>query len=147
MSTDATASDQLAIHALVSRYADAVNVADADMWAGTWTDDAAWDLGGGRRVEGKTAIVELWTAAMASFDNVIQIVAHGSVQVSGEAATGRWTLFEVDQREGEVLLIVGCYGDKYVKMGGRWSFAERSFTATYRGTLPSGAFVPFPPVV
>ncbi len=144
MSTDSTAADQLAIHALVARYADAVNVADAEMWAGTWAEDASWDLGGGRRVEGKAAVVELWSGAMASFDAVIQIVAHGSVQVTGTCATGRWTLFEVDQRDGEGLFVVGCYCDRYSSQSGQWYFSERCFTATYRGSLPVGTFLPFP---
>ena len=141
-----TATDQLALHALVADYADAVNVADADRWGATWAEDATWDLGAGRHFEGRSAIVEGWLGAMASFDEVIQIVGHGSVEVSGVTASGRWTLFEVDRRDGETLFVVGCYRDRYRHQDGRWWFTERAFTVTYRSTLPAGAFSPFPPL-
>lgn len=143
--SDGTAEEQLAIHALVARYADAVNLADAALWADTWDQAAVWDLGG-RRVEGRDDIVALWTGAMASFESVIQVVTHGSVQVTGDTAAGRWTLFEVDKRDGEGLFVVGCYRDRYVQRDGAWSFSERQFTATYRGPLPVGTFTAFPPI-
>jgi ketosteroid isomerase-like protein len=42
--------DELAIRALVARYADAVCRRDPDAWAATWAEDCKWDLGGGPRL-------------------------------------------------------------------------------------------------
>ena len=39
--------DELAIRALVARYADAACRRDPDAWAATWAEDCRWDLGGG----------------------------------------------------------------------------------------------------
>jgi uncharacterized protein (TIGR02246 family) len=143
MSSDAQVADELAIRALVARYADAVNVADADHWGRTWAEDAVWDLGG-KVVSGRDEIVSFWRTAMASFEAVIQMVSHGTVQVDGDGATGRWTIWEVGRRAGDGTLVVGCYRDSYVRISGEWLFSGRTFRATYRGQVPAGEFLGFP---
>ena len=72
-----TADEFVGIQRLVHRYADAVVHRDPDRWAATWADDAVWDLGRGRRVEGRTAIVDLWRSAMAGMHAVVQTVDNG----------------------------------------------------------------------
>ncbi|GIS33633.1 MAG: hypothetical protein Ct9H90mP5_00820 [Acidimicrobiaceae bacterium] len=37
-------------------------------WSSTWHQDAVWDLGGGRLVEGLDAIKDLWYSAMKGFE-------------------------------------------------------------------------------
>ncbi|HET9078457.1 MAG TPA: nuclear transport factor 2 family protein [Acidimicrobiales bacterium] len=138
-------SDELAVRALVGRYADAVNTGDADGWGGTWAEEAVWHISG-RELSGRDRIVEFWRSAMASFESVIQMVAQGQVRAEGEGAAGRWTIWEVGRRDGGGTLVVGCYQDRYVRVAGEWRFAERRFTATYRGEIPAGQFSAFPPV-
>jgi hypothetical protein len=139
--------DRVAIGDLVGRYADAVNLVDADLWGSTWAAECIWELGPDRLLRGRNDVVAHWRQAMASFESVIQIVAHGSACVDDAGAIGRWTLFEVNQREAPSWLTVGCYEDRYVRDDTRgWLFAERHFTVTYRGGLPDGAFSPFPPL-
>ena len=90
-------NDYVSIQRLINRYADAVIHRTGAQWASCWADDAVWDLGGGRLVEGKDAIVKLWYAAMGGISSVVQNVHNGEVwQVSGDsaAATGRWTISE-----------------------------------------------------
>lgn len=140
---ESSVADELAICDLVSRYADAVNVRDAEAWGATWDDDGVWDLGS-RRVEGRSQIVELWRSAMSTFEAVIQLVAHGSVTVDGHHGAGRWTLWELGRQDGEGTLVVGCYLDRYRLAADGWRFAERRFTVTYRGPSPEGAFSAFP---
>ncbi len=139
-----TASDELAVRELVARYADAVNRVDADEWGSTWAAAGEWHISG-QQLVGRDAIVDFWRSAIASFEAVIQMVGHGRVRASGDAVEGRWTIWEVGRRAGRGSLVVGCYEDRYGREDGEWRFAERRFTATYRGEVPAGEFFPFPP--
>jgi hypothetical protein len=71
--------DYVALQRLVHRYADAVVHRNAAQWASCWADDAHWDLGRGRKVAGKAAIVDLWTMAMGGFSAVVQMVFTGTL--------------------------------------------------------------------
>jgi hypothetical protein len=51
--TPVATDDFLAIQRLVHRYVDAVVHRDGVRWGDTWADDATWDLGRGRLVEGQ----------------------------------------------------------------------------------------------
>jgi len=62
-----SAEDELAIRALVARYADAVCRRDPDGWAATWAQDCRWDLGGGRVISGRTQTLNLWRPAIAKY--------------------------------------------------------------------------------
>jgi hypothetical protein len=121
-----------------------VNRVDADEWGSTWAAAGAWHISG-QQLVGRDAIVDFWRSAVASFDAVIQMVGHGRVRASGDAVEGRWTIWEVGRRAGRGSLVVGCYEDRYEREDGEWRFAERRFTATYRGEIPAGEFFPFPP--
>lgn len=121
------AEDVAAIRALHDRYADAVNRRDAGAWGALWAEDAVWDLMG-TRVEGRAAIVGLWSQAMAGFAFVGFFSQVGAVAVSGERAEGRiWTHEVLENTEGE-RRPVGRYDDHYVKRDGAWLFAERRFS-------------------
>lgn len=137
-------ADELTIRALVGRYADAVNLADADAWGATWADKAEWHILD-REVVGREKIVELWRSAMGTFEAVIQLVAQGQVWADDAGgAAGRWTIWEVGRKAGSGTFTVGCYEDRYVREGGEWRFGARRFAATYRGAIPAGEFFPFP---
>ena len=81
---------------LVHRYADAVVHRNGEQWSSTWAEDAVWDLGSGRLVEGLEAIQKLWYGAMQGFEATIQTVLNGGVEIdsSGDTATGRWYIQE-----------------------------------------------------
>ena len=132
------------IEDLVHRYSDAVVHANRDQWSETWSDDAVWDMGKGRRVEGREAILELWLTAMERFDAVVQTVMNGAVDLDERAGagTGRWYIHEVMQRSsGERSLMVGHYDDRYVRTNAGWRFAERSLVQHYSGPSDlSGSF-------
>jgi ketosteroid isomerase-like protein len=138
------AQDRIAIADLVARYADAVNVCDAVAWGATWSEECTWDLGPDVLLRRRDEVVRYWRTAMASFESVMQVVVQGRVHEEGDGAVGRWTLFEVNCRDGSNGLVVGCYQDRYVRCDSAWLFAERRFTATYRGGLPDGTFSAFP---
>ena len=52
--------DADAITRLLHAYADAVLASDEAWWGSLWTEDATWDLGPDRVIEGRDAIVEHW---------------------------------------------------------------------------------------
>lgn len=138
------AEDRVAIADIVARYADAVNANDAMTWAATWARECTWEAGPGRILHGRDEVVGFWQAAMASFESVVQVVGHGHVRAEGDGAAGSWTLIEVHRRGGSNGIVLGHYRDRYVRPEGSWLFAERRFTAIYRGGLPDGGFAAFP---
>jgi len=120
------AADQAAIRALHDCYADAVNRCDAAAWGALWAGDAVWELMG-TRVEGRDAIVGLWSQAMAGFTFVGFFSQIGSLVVNGDRAEGRvWTHELLDGPDGERRPL-GQYDDVCVKRDGQWLFAERRF--------------------
>ena len=133
-----------AINDLQHRYADAVVRRDPDQWVSTWASDATWELGFGRQVEGREAILELWNTAMDGFKAVIQNILNGTVDLDDEAGTGtgRWYIIEhwarADDSRG---IMLGHYDDRYVKVDGSWLFAGRELTIHYGG--PADLSAPF----
>jgi hypothetical protein len=137
------AEDRIAIADIVARYADAVSANDVIAWAATWAEECTWEVGPGRVLHGRNEVVEFWQAAMASFESVVQVVGRGHAREEGGGAVGSWTLIEVNRREGANGIVLGNYRDRYVRHEESWLFAERRFTAIYRGGLPDGGFTAF----
>lgn len=132
------------IEDLVHRYSDAVVHSDGEQWAATWAPDAVWDLGAGRRVEGREAIVEQWHRSFARYAVVVQTVLNGTVDLDTSTGTGsgRWYVQETMRRSsGEAATMLAHYDDTYVRVDGGWRFASRSLSIHYRGPAdPSGTF-------
>jgi ketosteroid isomerase-like protein len=139
--------DELAIRALVARYADAVCRRDPDAWAATWAQDCRWDLGGGRVTNGRAQTLELWRTATAKYDWVGQVVTTGLVDIEGEdRARGSWYLIEFNNRaQGDGTLHLGHYDDEYVRTADGWRFASRAMHMIYRGAMDRGTVIPLPP--
>jgi hypothetical protein len=133
------------IAALVHRYADAVVHRNAEQWGSTWAADATWELGRGRRVEGRDAILALWNTAMDGFRAVVQTVANGTAELDEVAGTGsgRWYVHEhwvrTDDSRG---ILLAHYDDRYVRIDGQWLFASRELAVHYGGPPDlSGTFL------
>ena len=99
-----TAADELAIRGLVARYCDAVCRRDPQAWVATWADDCTWDLGGGRVVRGREAVLELWTSATARYPWVAQLAPTGTVELTGDTTRGAWILYRTDPCKRRVRL-------------------------------------------
>ena len=124
------------IAALLHRYADAVVHFDGDQWISTWADDAVWELGKGRRVEGSEAILDLWMSAMQGFSAVVQMVLNGDYELDEAAGTGsgRWYIAEHWQRaNGDKGKLLAHYDDLYKLVDGQWLFASRELVVHYGG--------------
>lgn len=130
--------DFIAIQRLVHRYSEAVVLRDAEQWGSCWADDATWDLGRGRLVRGKAAIVELWTSAMAGMAAVVQLVHNGDARMDaddGDRAVGRWFIDERYRRSnGEPGMLIAHYDDAYVRGDDHaWRFETRFLQPHYHG--------------
>lgn len=120
--------DELAIRDLAARYIDGVNRRDATVWGATWCEQGAWELLG-HRVEGRTAIVRFWEAAMANFSFAFMHLGSGTIELEGSSASGRWYLTEhLVGTDGAAQLVLGMYEDSYEREGSEWRFAERRYT-------------------
>jgi SnoaL-like domain len=137
-------STPTAISDLVHRYSDAVARKDRDQWAATWAAESHWDLGQGRMMRGKEAIVEYWVEAMERFEVVIQLSHNGEATVddAAGAGSGRWYISEHMQRvDGSTGVFLAYYDDTYARVDGEWLFASRAITVLYRGAADlSGTF-------
>jgi hypothetical protein len=133
-----------AIEDLVHHYADAVIHRDAEQWAATWAVDAVWELGKGRRVEGREAILALWNSAMDGFAAVVQNVMNGTTALdeSTGTGTGRWYVHEHWRRaDDERGIVLAYYDDTYTRVDGAWLFASRELVVQYSGPSDlSGTF-------
>jgi hypothetical protein len=119
--------DELAIRDLAARYIDGVNRRDATVWGATWSEQGAWELLG-HRVEGRTAIVQFWEAAMANFPFAFMQLGSGTLELDAGVATGRWYLTEhLVGTDGVAQQVLGMYEDSYVREGSQWLFAERRY--------------------
>jgi ketosteroid isomerase-like protein len=125
-----------AIEDLVHRYADAVVRRDPEQWGATWAPDAVWDLGRGRRMEGRDAIREFWNGAMDGFKAVVQNVVNGTADLDESAGTGtgRWYILEHFKRVDDVPgILLAHYDDVYTLVDGEWLFASRDLVIHYGG--------------
>jgi len=129
--------DFVAIQRLVHRYADAVVHRDASQWGLCWAETARWDLGRGRLVEGREAIVALWLSAMKGMAAVVQTVQNGDAwRVDGVPgqAVGRWYISERFARaDGSRGILLAHYDDEYVDGESGWQFASRMLQPHYMG--------------
>ena len=83
-------------------------------WGELWTGDATWELGPGRVVEGRDAIVDHWRAAMADYRHVVQLYLSSTATFDGDEAAGRAYLVELNVPiEGDRRVLVGWYEDAY----------------------------------
>lgn len=129
---------------LVHAYADAVVRRDPDQWISTWADDAVWELGKGRRVEGAAAILSLWNSAMDGFKAVVQNVVNRTADLDEAAGTGSGRCYimehwwRADDSRG---ILLAHYDDLYVRRNAGWQFASRELVVHYGG--PPDLSAPF----
>lgn len=119
--------DRLAIRELAELYGDGVVRHDAETWASVWAEDAHWDFMG-THVDGRDAIVALWSQAMSALDAVSFQCVPAAIEVSGDTATARVQTQEVLKfKDGSTRMVGGLYTDRLVRRDGRWVYAERAF--------------------
>lgn len=130
-----TTTDESALIALSLEYADAVRARDPERWGATWTDDARWILDGSRDVEGRSAIVEMWTTAIAKYEMVVQLYHACTFTIDGDTAAGRCEFSELNiKADGGRHVLAGHYTDTYRRTADGWRYSSRHLTKYYAGT-------------
>ena len=127
---------RIAIADLTHAYADAVVRRDADQWSGTWAPDAVWELGKGRRVEGREAILRLWNGAMDGFKAVVQNVVNSTATIDEDAGTGTGRCYIIEhwcRADDSRGMLLAYYDDTYVRVDGQWLFGSRELVIQYGG--------------
>lgn len=135
------AEDRLAIRELLETYADAVTRNDAAAWGGTWAEDGEWSLPDYPELgttKGRTAIVEMWIAAMKSYSGIMFEAWPGAIEVAGDRAVVRSYTAEVYDQDGLTKRDRGVYDDVCVKRDGQWLFHSRTFRNIHRQHAPKG---------
>lgn len=128
-------SDESALIALSLEYADAVRARDPERWGATWTEDARWILDGGRDVQGRDAIVEMWSSALAKYAKVVQMYQACAFVIDGDTASGRCEFQELNVKaDGGRHVLAGHYTDTYRRTPVGWRFTSRRLTRYYAGT-------------
>lgn len=132
-------SDDVAIRNLVAAYAAAVGARDLDSWKATWSPTGLWQIGE-TRIAGIDAITSFMAGALARFPHLTQTAFAGLVVEGADGRpTGVWPVLEIQHAsETDERMVIGRYEDVYTKELGRWQFAERRFTALYRGAVEPG---------
>ncbi|HEV8298813.1 MAG TPA: nuclear transport factor 2 family protein [Acidimicrobiales bacterium] len=128
----------LGVRNLTGRYCDAVARFDVDAFAACWSSEATWTAGDLLPIQGRDAIVRVFTKLRAPFHYCIQELLSGVVTPTGEGsdAIAQWQVRELQWREdGTVGCVIGTYADRIVMEDAAWCFADRHFTLVYRGPV------------
>lgn len=138
-------ADELAIHALVARYCQAVSLRDDEAWTDTWATDAEWSVLG-KTLRGRDAILAHYKAIVAGVRFVVQVATNPVIKFAGDEASGRWLVTETLQtNDGRAAVNLGLYRDRYQRdADGAWRFARREFQSRYLGP-PDLSAPPRPP--
>jgi ketosteroid isomerase-like protein len=126
----ATMDDRAAIAALVYGYAERIDAGDLAGVAALFADGVFRSERGGR-YEGTPAVRAVLEKLVKLHDDGTPRTKHVTtnlvVEVDGDAATAR-SYFTVLQQTAAVPLqaiVAGRYHDRFVRVGGRWRFADR----------------------
>jgi uncharacterized protein (TIGR02246 family) len=119
--------DRRAIRELAETYGDGVVRKDAETFATVWTEDAHWDFMG-THVDGREAIVALWSQEIGKLKTISFYCMPGAIEVDGDTATGRaQTLELLCLKDGTTRLVGGLYTDTLVRTDAGWLYASRAF--------------------
>lgn len=126
-------SAALDIQNLLYRYADAID-------AGRFDDAAAlFDHGGvcvgGKRIEGREAIVKLWQSWIRLYADgtprTRHLVTNPLIELADDGSSARchsqWTLLQAVTNFPLQVVATGRYDDRFTRIAGQWWFTERTY--------------------
>ncbi len=123
-----------AIRRLVGLYCDAVNRRDAEAAGLLFAPDCRITIAGGPQRVGRELQTEGMRQTFAAFAFLRQQCDVGLIDVAGDTARARLSVFEASQKpgEGRLSLIFGFYEDNYVRLAEGWRFQARRYVLQYR---------------
>ena len=136
-----------AIRRLVAFYCDSVNHADAERAASVFASDGRLSILGAPELVGREAIARAMGETFSAYSFLHQVCHAGLVDVAGDRARARWSIYEVNGSPGEDVLnlFIGTYEDELVRRPEGWRFARRDLRATARSRIETAKLrVPAP---
>lgn len=135
---DASFEDRVLIRELYGRYALAAASKDADAWLSCWAENAIWKTPH-FETAGRPALRDAWGMTWTNFSNVAALNEVGDIKVSGDRANAISTVYEIiTLAAGGTLKMAGLYTDEFVREGGKWHFARRSYALLSEETTAAG---------
>ena len=132
MTPDISFPDWLAITQLYADYAAAVDSGQWDLWPEFFTEDAVWDGGPIGAHHGREAIRAFFRGSPARVPFALHLVTNPIIDVDGDAATGRWYLWEplvYAFPDGERAYWMSArYDDRYRRTAQGWKFERVAIT-------------------
>lgn len=141
-------ADRIEIDDLLTRYAMALDAKDWPVWETCFTSDAFIDYTAAGGVKGTVAEVRQWLSeVMANFEMTQHLVTNRAVELDGDTANSRCSLFNpmgLRDKDGMIVFFDGgCYRDRLVRTADGWRIAERVEEPTFSTRLHRVVLRPF----
>jgi ketosteroid isomerase-like protein len=137
-------ADRVEIEALRGEFTDAVMMRDYDRLALLFTPDGALRMPNIPAELASREEIRAWGERVpALVDYLVQTTHPGTIQLDGDAASGRAYIQELGRgRDGRTELNFAIYHDRYQRTGDGWKFTERVFEVRYLDTTPLAGSAP-----
>jgi ketosteroid isomerase-like protein len=137
-------ADRVEIEALRGEFTDAAMMRDYDRLALLFTPDGALRMPNIPAELASREEIRAWGERVpALVDYLVQTTHPGTIQLDGDAASGRAYIQElVRGRDGRTELNFAIYHDRYQRTGDGWKFTERVFEVRYLDTTPLAGSAP-----
>ena len=137
-------ADRVEIEALRGEYTDAAMMRDYNRLASLFTPDGALRIPDANVELADREQIRAWGGRVpAVVDYLVQTTHPGTIQLDGDAASGRAYLHELIRlRDGSSHLNYAIYHDRYRRTGDGWKFSERVYEIRYLDTTPLAGSAP-----
>ena len=137
-------ADRVQIEALRGEATDAAMMRDYDRAASLFTPDAVVRIPHiGAELAGREEILAGGTRLQGLLDYFVQTTHPGSIQLDGDAASGRVYICELIRfRDGRSELNYAIYHDRYRRTSDGWKFTERVYEVRYLDHSPLAGSAP-----
>jgi ketosteroid isomerase-like protein len=137
-------ADRVEIEALRAEFTDAVMMRDYDRVASLFTHEGALRMPNVPvELTGREEIRAWGDRALAIWDYFVQNTHPGTIQLDGDAASGRAYIQELIRlRNGHSEVNYAIYHDRYQRTAGGWKFTERVYEIRYLDTTPLAGSAP-----
>jgi uncharacterized protein (TIGR02246 family) len=139
---DPVSSDAEAVRALVVAYAERLDAGDLDGVAALFEDAVVRPAGSGAVLEGRDAVRRMYDPVVRYADGTPRtqhVLSNLEVAVDAGAGTASsrcvFTVLQARPGTGLGPVLAGRYEDRFVRVDGRWRFAERVIVPDLIGDL------------
>ena len=126
--------DIIKIVNMANKFSDAVNRADAEMFASLWAQEGRWIIEPpmDQQFAGRETMLEALPKMLSLWDFFVQQSPNGLVNIQGDTAYARFYVNETGRsKAGKGHYNLGLYEDKLIREEGQWKFWERHYYYLY----------------